>query len=296
MTLVERHFLISLRDSGALGIAESTVSKRCLAMLTQLQGAGCVQRCQGVRGAAYVVRDFVTLAKFIGHQAPLGLDVEIEESASRAEAVFRIGNAKAVAAGDCMGVFVRSTKPGMTMTSGRGVVHVSDLTKAAGGAALLLEKGTDWTFSGTSVAVIENAEAFWHHDRVLPHVDLAIWTVGRMSARRLLAWLASSSMQHCQYTHWGDYDPVGVAEYIRLRDACRDRVTMWIPENLEVLLRQHGRQSLLLKRGNLRVYSRLRHMTADPVVARFVGLFDRYHVGLEQEILLADGAAAPICG
>lgn len=129
-------------------------------------------------------------------------------------------------------------------------------------ARYFLRALTGWFIPAIAGSRSHPARACFVHRALLTSYDLAIWTVGRMSARRLLAWLASPSMQHCQYTHWGDYDPVGVAEYIRLRDACRDRVTMWIPDNLESLLRQHGRQSLLLKRGNLRVYSRLRHMTA----------------------------------
>ncbi len=288
MTSTEQAFLKALRDSGDKGIAESNVPRRCLPLLKRLESAACVRRLQGVRGASYLVIDAATLARFIEHEVPLGLDAHVDESASRAQAVLRVGNAKAVSAGDCMGVFVRSTKHGMTLTSHRGVVDVSRLTEVAGGAALLLDNRTEWTFSGTSVAVIENAEAFWHCERVLPHVDLAIWTVGRMSARRLVAWLASPAMQHCQYIHWGDYDPVGVAEYIRLRDACPGRVVTWLPDDLEALLKRYGKKALLLNRGNLRVYSRIRRMTADPVVARLVQLFDVHHVGLEQEILLSD--------
>lgn len=287
MTTSEHDFLRLLRDCGDKGVAESRVPKGCLPMLRRFEGAACVRRIQGVRGASFFVTDAATLVRFLEHEAPLGLDARVDEAASRAEAVLRVGNAKAVSAGDCMGVFVRSTKPGMTLTSARGVLDVSELTKVAGGAALLLEEGVQWTFSGTSVAVIENAEAFWHCEKVLPHIELGIWTAGRMSARRLLAWLGSRDMQQCQYTHWGDYDPVGVAEYIRLRDACPGRVTTWIPDDLESLLARHGKASLLLNRGNVRVYARIRHMTADPVVARLVRLFDTYHRGLEQEILLA---------
>lgn len=287
MTRTERDFLRSLRDSGDNGVVASRVPKRCASMLTRLEGAACVQRRQGVRGAVYVVKDHDTLARFIAQEAPLGLEVDLPHSASRAEAVLRTGDAKAVAAGECMGVFVRATKPGITLTSRRGVLDISELTNLAGGAAVLLEDGTEWTCSGAHVAVIENAEAFWRSEKVLPQIDLAIWTAGRMSAKRLLAWLASPGMEHCRYTHWGDYDPTGVAEYLRLCKACPGRVSMWIPDGLEALLMRHGKRSLLLKRGNERIYARLRHMLSDPVVANLVRLFDTYHLGLEQEVLLA---------
>lgn len=287
MTTTERDFLRSLSNSGEGGIAESRVPRRCFALLEKLMAATCVRRCRGVRGAVYVVTDPITLDRFIQHEVPLGLDARVAESASRAEAVLRVGDAKAVASGDCMGVFVRSTKPGITLSSHRGTVDVSGLTSIASGAAVLLENGVDWTCSGQSVALIENAEAFWHCEQVLSDIDLAVWTVGRMSSRRLIAWLASAGMQHCQYTHWGDYDPTGVAEYIRLCNACPGRVSMWIPDDLEPLLQRYGKRSLLLRQGNQRLYARIRRMTADPVVARLVALFDIHHKGLEQEILLA---------
>lgn len=293
MTHTERGFLRSLRDSGDKGIAESRAPKRCAPLLQRLEMAGCVQRQQGVRGAIYVINDHATFARFIEHEAPLGLQAQVMQSASRAEAVLRVGDAKAVPAGDCMGIFVRSFSPGMSVASSRGNVDVTGLTKLAGGAALLLEDGVEWTCSGKMVAVIENAEAFWHYERVLSRIDMAIWTAGRISTKRLLRWLAGSTMQHCQYIHWGDYDPVGVAEYIRLRDACPGRVTTWVPDALESLLPKYGKSSLLLRHGNQRVYTRIRRMIDDPVVARLVRCFDTYHKGLEQEALLGGAIVEP---
>jgi hypothetical protein len=255
-------------------------------MLEELEGCECVQRVQGLRGACYVVRNAGLLMRYVSQVNPLGIDNRSERPTSRADAVLRFGNAKAASAADCMGVFVRSTRPGMVLTSTLGVIPISDLTCIGGGAAVLLQDGVQWRFSGTSVALIENAEAFWHHEQVLPQVDLAIWTVGRISAKRLLEWLASPPMAHCQYIHWGDYDPTGVAEYIRVRKACPGRVVMWIPDGLDKLFQQYGKQSLLLKKGNARIYVRLRAYTEDATVARLVQLFDTYHVGVEQEVCL----------
>lgn len=285
-TSVERRFLARLAKAGERGIAESSVPKTCLPMLKQLEGCACVRRIQGVRGARFVVHRFDVLAKFDGATNPLGITPDAEPPSSRADAALRFGDAKAASTSDCLGVFVRSIKPGVTVTSAAGTLHVSDLTKVGGGAALLLHSELQWTCSGNFVALIENAEAFWHHEQVLPEVDLAIWTAGRMSTRRLLAWLASPGMAHCQYVHWGDYDPVGVAEYVRLRRAFDNRVAMWAPEDLEELFKRHGKKSLLLRRGNARVYARLRSFVDDPTVARLVQLFDQYAVGVEQEICL----------
>lgn len=287
-TAAERRFLKRLMESGARGIPESDVPKTCTPLLARLQSCECIRRVQGVRGATYVVCNQAVLAEYTVKSDPLNIGAQTDRPISRADAVFRFGNAKTASAADCMGVFLRTTRHDMTLISALGTIHVSELTQVGGGAAILLRDGVEWRFSGETVALIENAEAFWHHERVLPHVDLAVWTVGRMSARRLLAWLASPSMQHCQYIHWGDYDPVGAAEYIRLRKACPGRVTMWIPDDIEALFRRHGKRSLLLNKGNARVYGRLRTFVDDAAVARLLGLFDTLHVGLEQEICLQE--------
>jgi hypothetical protein len=63
---------------------------------------------------------------------------------------------------------------------------------------------------------------------------------------------------------------------------------MWLPSNLETLMQRHGKKSLLMKRGNQRVYHRLRGRTDNPTVVRLIQLFDTHGVGLDQEILLTD--------
>ena len=79
-----------------------------------------------------------------------------------------------------------------------------------------------------TIAVVENAEAFWRHECVLPEVDLAVYSSGRLS-ERVIEWLASEGMSGCPVVHWGDYDPVGCLEYLRLRAKCGDRTRMHLP-------------------------------------------------------------------
>ena len=194
------------------------------------------------------------------------------------------GDAKRAARGACEGVFVRSTRPGANVLSadGKTAIPVSELTASAGGAALLLDDDHAWSFAGT-VALIESAEAFWHHDLVLD-VDLAIYTAGRMSSRRLLAWLASTNMEQCRYVHWGDYDPVGAAEYLRIAGNCPGRVTMHLPANLDSLIAQYGKRDLIT--GQVSMLHDVRKHTHDPTISHLIDCWDRHHRGLEQEILL----------
>ena len=215
---------------------------------------------------------------------PDGLFVEIDDLQDRAASVMALGDAKAIRCGPCQGVFLRSTKPNVCVSSIDGALNVpvDKMTAIAGGAAILLENDKFWTCEGL-VATVENEEAFWRHHLVLPEVDLAVYTQGKMSDR-LVAWLSSPPMKGCLYVHWGDYDPMGVIEYCRLAAACPGRVRFHIPDNLDILLPRYGKTELITKQTDLlaNLYDRL----DDEVVRRMVHLFENHRRGLEQEALL----------
>lgn len=285
MSEAERRLLRDLRDAGASGIVASRVGPSRKTTVEALETCGAVRWSSAGRGSRLFISDADAFDRFAQSRFPLGLDYSLDEIDDRASAVAIAGNAKAAKAANCEGLFVRSTKPNMKVVSrdGRVVVPVSDLTATAGGAALLLDDAHEWMFAG-SIAVVENAETFWRHDRVMPDIDLAVFSVGTMSSRRVLAWLAS--LEDCSIVHWGDYDPVGVAEYLRLAVACRGDVTYFMPPLVEQLLPTHGKASLIAEQ--VEVLDRLRQAQGDETVVRMLELFDKYNRGLEQEILLCE--------
>jgi hypothetical protein len=209
--------------------------------------------------------------------------VNLDEIDDRCAAVTAFGDAKALRRGPYEGVFIRSVKQDARIVAEDGaVIPVAELTRIAGGTALLLSDELKWSFTGT-VMVIENTEAFWRHERVMPDVDLALFACGKMSTR-LVDWLASSFMGDCHITHWGDYDPIGVAEYVRLAQSCPGRVTSYLPPEVADLLPKFGKRELIINQRE--TLDRLRSHLQDPIVQRMVDLFDRHRRGLEQEILL----------
>lgn len=289
---VQRAFLRRLRDAGPDGLAASSVPTRCELLVEQLKICGAVETRLGKgRGFRLHLRDLAAFASFVESQYPVGLDVMDEDLVDRASGVALLGDAKAVRRGSHQGVFVRSPKRHVTIARvNTGMqLAVGELTIIAGGTALVLAAGITWRFSGV-VAVIENAEAFWRSEQVLPDVDLAVFAQGRMS-ERVLAWLASPAMADSQFIHWGDYDPVGAAEYLRLITACPGRVQMHLPDNLDELLRKFGKPALVA--GQTDVLDGLRDCADDLTVKKLVTLFDHYGRGLEQEILLAMTASVP---
>ncbi len=56
--------------------------------------------------------------------------------------------------------------------------------------------------------------------------------------------------------HLGDYDPVGLSEYLRLEAVLGSRAVLYVPPDLEDLLRRFGKPALLA--GQTEVLARLR--------------------------------------
>jgi hypothetical protein len=171
--------------------------------------------------------------------------------------------------------------PGARLERNGAILDVGQLTGFAGAAALVVGPGCAWQFAGV-VALVENLEAFLHVERILGGVDLVVYAPGRLSGT-VRAWLASEHMAGARYLHLGDYDPVGLDEYLKLKRACPGRVAIHVPADLDLRLRRFGKEKLL--EDSVEVLERLRRST-DPEVAKIVQALDRHGRGLEQEALL----------
>ncbi|MCL4198945.1 MAG: hypothetical protein KJZ69_15765 [Phycisphaerales bacterium] len=282
MSQSQRRFLKQLLIAGVDGLPASAVPRGCLGILTDLQVCGVTGHRPSGRGSVIYLSDPAAFERFVTSKFPLGLDTDPRDVEDRASGVQLFGDAKAAKRGRYEGVFIRSTAPRATLVSDNGVLPVSELTALAGGAALCLSDTHDWSFHGT-VAVIENAEAFWQHERVLSDVDLAVFACGRLS-ERVLAWLASEGMSMCRLVQWGDYDPVGCLEYLRLRARCGDRTRMHLPPSVAELLPRYGKRQLIVEQ--VAELHALRMNTGDEAISALLRLFDRHGKGLEQEALL----------
>lgn len=292
MNETQRRFLRRLRDTQPAGMPSSAIPKSCLEVVQELTDCGVVEfrRSSSGRGTVLCIRSEKAFQHFVAARLPAGLDVDLAAIADRAAAVLMLADAKAVRTAVGQGIFVRSKKPDVEIQSidGDVCIAVGQLTAQAGGMGVQLSAERSWMFAG-NVAVIENADAFWRHEFVLPDADLAILGSGNMSTR-LLHWLASPAMAQCRITHWGDYDPVGVCQYLRLADACPGRVETYAPNKVDRLLPRYGKRNLVLRQPTF--LDRLRGRSADPHVRRMLGLFDQFRRGLEQEILLNDQLSA----
>ena len=138
---------------------------------------------------------------------------------------------------------------------------------------------------------MENITVFTHFERLGIDVPLALYTHGRLS-KRVLSWLRSQTVKGLEIVHVGDYDPVGLDEYRRLRHLCGKNVSLYLHPNLSQLFKTYGNPSLLKRVHSQRLLERLRQVE-DVSLKTVLAHIDETNAGLEHEGLLIDSAEIP---
>ncbi len=258
----------------------SQFSVRSLKTLQSLFDSGIL--CQTRRGGGFVVevRDTETLMAFYRKRYPSG-DQEIE-APPRARAVGMLRNAKRVGRTNMEPAIVRAVVPAVCTREGVQC-DLQQATSQMGAACLLLEEGRFWTLSG-DVAIVENLECFLHFEKMRVHADVILYASGRLSTLAL-KWLASPELSQCRFIHCGDYDPVGLHEFVRIKAVVGPRVSIYVPDSLQTMIAKYGRPELL--RDSEAILRGLRNVT-DPDVMKIVRMLDETGCGLEQESLLLE--------
>jgi len=160
-------------------------------------------------------------------------------------------------------------------------VDLFGLSQSAGVACLLLKEDDYWRIE-TDIAIVEKLEVFLYFEKLHTRQVVALYAGGRLSSRAL-NWLASDVMSGALFLHCGDYDPVGLDEFLRLYSRVGDRVDLHVPESIDELFARYGKRALL--RDSAPILARLR-CEAHPIVSRLAQLMDTTGCGLEQEALL----------
>jgi hypothetical protein len=260
----------------------SRISSQDRKKLQTLIESGVVEEKRVGAGRSVELCDYEALQAYVCKAYPCGLEEQREfrvTPRSSAAAYFRDAK-KALStdaeilqllAGSRRNVLIRDGQP----------LPLVEWCHAAGVAAIRLDDVSRWTGTGL-IAVVENLELFLHFEKLGIESDVIYYAAGRVS-ERVLTWLSSPGMESFQIVHFGDYDPVGVDEYLRLKRVCPQRVTMYVPEDIENLFSRYGKTALL--EDSKSVLRRLRK-EEDNTARQLISLMDRYNCGLEQEILL----------
>lgn len=272
-----KHLAI-LSDKSSL--PSSSMSKADRRRIQSLFDAGVLAEEKSGAGRRLIVRNQQALQAFVLTMYPSGLEGFKGDLPARSKAVADRRDSKKTIGKNPVTVLVRGFN-GCTFEKNGAHLPVAEWTRSAGVAALCLESMRGWKCKGT-IGTVENLETFWNIDKLAPFVDLAVYAEGRIGAD-VLKWLTSIEMIETQILHFPDYDPVGMDEYLRIKNACSERASLYRPEDLEKLFNLYGKAQLL--RDSSAVLARLRK-SDDSDVRYVVDLMDRCGVGLEQEALL----------
>lgn len=256
----------------------SQFSARSLKDLQSLFDAGALSQARSGGGLVVLVKDPETLATFFRQRYPS--DGKTIDGPPRARAVGMLRSAKRVGRTNMEPVLLRAMNP--VLCSRNDVqCDLQAATNQTGAVCLILERDRFWTL-GCSVAIVENLECFLHFEKLGVAADIALYASGRLSAL-VLTWLQSPELSECRFIHCGDYDPVGLDEFHRVKSAVGERASLHVPANLKDLVVKYGRHGLL--QDSEAVLKRLRG-TSDPAVEQVVRILDETGCGLEQEALL----------
>jgi hypothetical protein len=218
--------LDALADRLALLLADGRLPHSVLgpfnrAKLQSLFDAGVLREQRVGGGRRIVVENRPALEAFVRSRYPSGLGSLVDAGAPpKSRAVAERRDAKLARRGDAEPVLLRGFGDAV-LRSGDDVLQVAEWTRRAGLAALRVDDPCPWGFEGT-VAVVENLEVFLHLERIGVPCDIALYAAGRLS-RRVLGWLGSPAMDRCGYIHCGDFDPMGLDEYLRPRPLAQKR-------------------------------------------------------------------------
>lgn len=257
-------------------ISRSKVGARASAALRPLFDIGALKEERSAAGWRLVVSESEALSSFAKSEYPNGLDARAGPL-DRSAAVALVRDAKRGANLSGTPVLIRGFT-NSKLFSQKGSLDVRAQTELCGAACFVLSTDIQWRYEGKIVALVENLEPFLRFEERFPDYDGAIYCAGRMG-ERLLDWVES---QIFDVVHFGDYDPVGLQEYLRLRRRVGERASFFAPPNLHELVERFGKPKLLRDSGD--VLSGLRG-EADESVRAVLHCLEDCGCGLEQEIL-----------
>lgn len=272
----------------------SQLSPQMSRRLRPLFDATILDREISGRGEIVVVRDITALERWIAREYPAaGGRWQVAESHARARAIALRRSSKSGTHGVVRGILhLRSpADPLLDIAIDGADLPVGPLTRRHGLAATLINDASRLQ-TETRLALIENLELFLQAESVLPDRPLMLHSAGAISDR-LIGCLARSSFPS-PLLHLPDYDPVGLRDYLRLRQMLGDRVSLFVPTDLEERFDQFGDRDLLTKKPrNRSLLAKLAHVTWPcPESARVFALVKSTGCGLEQECLLLEPAEA----
>jgi hypothetical protein len=270
--------LNGLLEQGTL--ARSRCGALLLETLRPLLEAGVIAEERSQAGRRLAVRDPVALREFIQGRfpnAPLSGGL-----GTRVAGVAGFRNSKAFANDTPELVSLRVWRED-ALTKGAEPVGAASATACHGAFTFLLRPGSPYGLHGTC-ALVENPIVFTEFERLQLPIGLVIFGHGRVS-RRMLEWLAGLKSPDFRLIHLPDYDPVGLGEFVRLRQHVGHRLSLHVPFDIARRFARFSNPALLKAPNSQAMLAGLRREDV-PELRTVLELISQHNAGLEQEALL----------
>jgi hypothetical protein len=264
-------------------LAESVCSRALLRFVSPLISGSVLAWEKSGAGRRLAVRNPSPLAEFLSRKFPK-TESQVRNLPPRVQAAARFRDTKRSRGTGEDIICVRGWRDGVLFQHGQPV-PVVEATANRGLLAFLLRPDSPFELRGR-IATVENITVFTHFERLCIDAPLALYTQGRLS-KRILFWLRSQAAKGLEIVHVGDYDPVGLDEYRRLRNACDKGVSLHLLRNLAQLFHDFGNPSLLKRPRSQALLQRLRQID-DESLKTVLAHIDETNAGLEHEGLLID--------
>ena len=160
-----------------------------------------------------------------------------------------------------------------------------DLTEKNGVVSLLVDESNSM-LKGV-VVIVENFDCFLSAENFVIDADVILYSGGRLG-NKVITWLSQCD-EIGRIIHMGDYDPVGLCEFIRIEDGSNHQTEFYFHPSLnDSVFRTYGKASLVSDSKNAKSLEKARlHSSKDHGFNNTIELILRTGFGLEQEFLLS---------
>ena len=136
-----------------------------------------------------------------------------------------------------------------------------DLTQKNGLVSLIIDESN--TMLNGLVVIVENFDCFLSAEKFVNDADVVVYSNGRLG-KKVITWL-SQCTKIDRIVHMGDYDPVGLSEFIRIEDGSNHQTEFYFHPALdETIFRTYGKASLVSDSKNAKSLEKARtHSSSD---------------------------------
>jgi len=272
------NLLQKLLDNGS--VTASSVSRSAWDEILPMLSSGALRKEKTGAGSRLSLADRKAVAGQLERVRPNWTDTG--NAPPRASAVRKYRDSKRAISNNPEPIYLRSCRESCVWSNGINSLDVADLTRIADIAAIATKTDDQW-HSDAPIGLIENKEVFFHCERLYRQVECGSFIYyGGNVPKRMNEWLAARERAPLILLY-ADYDPVGLNNYLRLKQKIGAAVEFVVPPNFEELMEKWGKHQLLEK--NVK-YLRYIEQSEDVFVKRMVNAMQKHGCGLEQEILL----------